>query len=327
MSFCQLSRGTAWNFERSCGRRMLWCQEVSSFLSKKFVHILCFFKNISMISVFDWIHNLFMWHMPERNESLADNLKLNSTKSTAMIVSRPRVGREHLTYPTPIPGIQRIDMMKILGVSLSNTFSFNTHIDIALRQAAQSMYAFRVLRSHGLTGELGGPLGRHPPNTCQNVVYASPAWWGYADMGHRQRLQNFIFKITKVGFFAMQFPFIWNHVPLMKSFLHPCSVTITMYWHNSFLRLKKPHTISVTPFVSLSLSLSLWMDGWIHGWVDMDGWHGWVTVHDRSRFVAPWGRVKNCYQIIPGVRHSGIVNWLIYLFDSFCYFGVNPSWS
>ena len=32
------------------------------------------------------------------------------------------------------------------------------------------------------------------------AMYASPAWWGYADMGHRQRLQNFIFKLQRLGF-------------------------------------------------------------------------------------------------------------------------------
>ena len=121
-----------------------------------------------------------------------------------MIVSRPRVGREHLTYPTPIPGIQRIDMMKILGVSLSNTFSFNAHIDIALRQAAQSMYALRVLRSHSLTGEALWDVTR--ATTLARMLYASPAWWGCADMGHRQRLQNFISKLQRLGFLLRKSP-------------------------------------------------------------------------------------------------------------------------
>ena len=136
--------------------------------------------------------------------AIANNLKLNSAKSTEMIVSRPRVGREHLTYPTPIPGIQRIDMMKILGVSLSNTFSFNAHIDIALRQAAQSMYALRVLRSHGLTGEALWDVTR--ATTLARMLYTSPAWWGYADMGHGQRLQNFIFKLQRLGFLPRNSP-------------------------------------------------------------------------------------------------------------------------
>ena len=58
--------------------------------------------------------------------AIANNLKLNSAKSTEMIVSRPRVGRDHLAFPAPTSGIQRVDMMKILGVTLTYTLSFNT---------------------------------------------------------------------------------------------------------------------------------------------------------------------------------------------------------
>ena len=161
--------------------------------------------------------------------AIANNLKLNSTKSAEMIVSRPRVGREHLTYPTPIPGIQRIDMMKILGVSLSNTFSFNAHIDIALRQAAQSMYVLRVLRSHGLTGEALWDVTR--ATTLARMLYASPAWWGYAmiwaiDSGCKTSYSN-----CRGLDFCHAIP---RHLKicvaqLMKSFLHPCSGTSTMY--------------------------------------------------------------------------------------------------
>ena len=72
----------------------------------------------------------------------------------------------------------------------------------------------------------------------------------------------------------------------------------------------------------------LWGTGWLCGvvlWLFLretevkQRWarlvHAWVTVHDRSRFVAQWGvlmQPKNRYRMTPGVRHSGIVNWLIY---------------
>ena len=45
--------------------------------------------------------------------------------------------------------------------------------------------------------------------------------------------------------------------------------------------------------------------------------HGWVTVHDRSRFVDQWGvlmQPKTAIEWHLVVRPSGIVNWLIYLF-------------
>ena len=38
------------------------------------------------------------------------------------------------------------------------------------------------------------------------MLYASPTWWGYADMGHRQRLQNFIFKLQRLGFLPCNSP-------------------------------------------------------------------------------------------------------------------------
>ena len=88
--------------------------------------------------------------------------------------------------------------MNILGVSLSKTFSFNVHIDNVLSQAAQSMYALRVLRSHGLTGESLWDVTR--ATTLARMLYASPAWWGYADMGHRVRLHNFLLKLRRLGF-------------------------------------------------------------------------------------------------------------------------------
>ena len=127
-----------------------------------------------------------------------NNLRLNASKSTEMIMSRPRSGRELHAYPPPIPGIQRVDVIKILGVSLSKAFSFNVHIDNILMQAAQSMYALRVLRSHGLTGESMWDVTQ--ATTLSRLLYATPAWWGYADMGHKYRLHNFLLKLQRLGF-------------------------------------------------------------------------------------------------------------------------------
>ena len=146
-----------------------------------------------------------------------------------MIVSRPRVGRDRLAFPAPTSGIQRVDMMKILGVTLTYTLSFNTHIDIVLRQAAPVIVCAQstsFARSHW-----GSPLGRHTRNhTVQNAIYASPAWWGYVDMGYRQRLQNFIFKLQRLGFLPNNTPHSKKCVvPRMTSFLDQCLLMNTMY--------------------------------------------------------------------------------------------------
>ena len=94
-------------------------------------------------------------------------------------MSRPRGSRELHAYPAPTAGIQRVDVINILGVSLSKTFSFNAHIENVLRQATQSMYALRVLRSHGLTGKSMWDVTR--ATTLARLLYASPAWWGLID--------------------------------------------------------------------------------------------------------------------------------------------------
>ena len=60
--------------------------------------------------------------------------------------------------------------------------NLESRINTALKQAAQSMYALRVLRSHGLTGEALWNVTC--ATTLAKMLYALPAWWGYADMGH-----------------------------------------------------------------------------------------------------------------------------------------------
>ena len=55
--------------------------------------------------------------------------------------------------PAPVPGIKRIKELKILGVIFTQNLSFDVHIDKILSQTAQSMYALRVRRAHGLKGE------------------------------------------------------------------------------------------------------------------------------------------------------------------------------
>ena len=152
------------------------------------------------------LNNISMW-------ATVNNLKLNALKSTEMIVSRPRSDREVRAYPAPTAGIQRVEVMNILGVSLSKTFSFNIHIDNVLRQAAQSMYALRVLCSHGLTGESLWDVTQ--ATTLARMLYASPAWWGYVDMGHKVRLHNFLLKLRRLGFLP----------PNASSFAEMCGAT------------------------------------------------------------------------------------------------------
>ena len=92
-------------------------------------------------------------------------------------------------------------MMKILGVTLSNTISFNIHIDIVLlRQAAK--FIGMLSECFVCTVSLGKPFGTSHALPHKPECYMHhPVSWGYVDnMGHRQWLQNFKFKLQRLGF-------------------------------------------------------------------------------------------------------------------------------
>ena len=68
--------------------------------------------------------------------------------------------------PNPLPGIKRVETLKIMGVTLSQLLSFEPHIDKIVAQAAQSMYALRVLRAQG-------PACARVPCVCESLTNAS----------------------------------------------------------------------------------------------------------------------------------------------------------
>jgi len=70
-------------------------------------------------------------------------------KSAELIVYR-RHAKRTLLIPPPLPGIARVEALTLLGVILGSHLTFSPHISKAVLQAAQSTYAFKVLKSHRL---------------------------------------------------------------------------------------------------------------------------------------------------------------------------------
>ena len=100
------------------------------------------------------------------------NLQLNKAKSKEIIIRRPRVNTG-VVKPQPLTGLLRVDQMKILGVNFSNTMTFKADVNSLVCQSSQSMYALRVLRSHGLIANQSS-LGSHPCNTCRSPALCVP---------------------------------------------------------------------------------------------------------------------------------------------------------
>src|SRR5678815_5718570 len=75
------------------------------------------------------------------------------------------------------------DSMKILGVTLSEQFNFDTHVNNIAIKARQSMYALRVLTAHGLKGQSLCDVTN--VTTVSRMLYAAPAWWGFVGVEGR----------------------------------------------------------------------------------------------------------------------------------------------
>ena len=55
-------------------------------------------------------------------------------------------------------------------------------------QARQSMYALRIMTTHGLAGQMLHDVVRM--TTVARLLYASPAWWGFVGQQERNILQT-----------------------------------------------------------------------------------------------------------------------------------------
>jgi len=106
-----------------------------------------------------------------------------------MIVHLPR-RRKHFPYPTAIPDIVRVDKMNILGITVSDTLTFHHHISALVVKSARSFYALKAIRAHGLNGHALWDVTR--ATLVSQLLYASPARWGYLKADERNRLQAVI---------------------------------------------------------------------------------------------------------------------------------------
>jgi hypothetical protein len=79
-----------------------------------------------------------------------NNLKLTRTKS-AEVVFVPRRSRRALIVPPPaVEGFEGVESIKALGMTISRRFSVAELVDNQLAACAQTLFALRTLRQHGL---------------------------------------------------------------------------------------------------------------------------------------------------------------------------------
>jgi hypothetical protein len=132
----------------------------------------------------------------------AKNLRLNKSKCVELIV-RVR-GYPVSRLPPPLPGIARVTELKTLGVTLRDDLAMSSHITAVLAASEKSLYALRILKTHGLPA-------RAVMNVFRSVVlpkllYCSPAWGGFINAGDRDRIEGFLRRCRRFGYYGSQDP-------------------------------------------------------------------------------------------------------------------------
>ena len=103
-----------------------------------------------------------------------------------------------------IPGAERVDTLRVLGVTLNQQLNMSDHIDRTLSSCASSQFALRTLRSHGLRPQELQLVARL--TTVASLLYASPAWWGFTTGQQRNWLERLLLKLRRGGFLPADSP-------------------------------------------------------------------------------------------------------------------------
>jgi len=132
-----------------------------------------------------------------------NNLKLNLAKTHEIIfVDRKR--KQRAPEPVEISQLHRVNVKKILGVTMTNGLSVSPHVQSVIASCAQVFYALRVLCAHGLCDSALHTIYRSV--VVAKLLYASSAWEGFANATDRNKIQSFINKSKRNGYWSPDLP-------------------------------------------------------------------------------------------------------------------------
>ena len=89
--------------------------------------------------------------------------------------------------------------MEMLGVTLSNKLKMTEHINLKIESCSKSLFALKTLKAHGMGKAELYEVFR--ATTLASLLYAAPAWWGYALSEEKGRLDAFLRKAIKADFY------------------------------------------------------------------------------------------------------------------------------
>ena len=132
-----------------------------------------------------------------------NNLTLNRKKSTEIVFVDTRRKRQ-VAANQPMPGIARVTSVKVLGVTVTNGLSASDHVRGVVTSCSQTLYALRVLRTHGMCDSALQTIFRSV--VVAKLLYACSAWWGFINATDRQRVNAFLRRSIRCGYCPPDLP-------------------------------------------------------------------------------------------------------------------------
>jgi len=106
--------------------------------------------------------------------------------------------KHKFNIPDTLDGLERVQNIKILGVTFTNSLSVTPHVQHLATSNAQILYALKIMRAHILRRMAIQAVFRSV--IFARLLYASPAWWGFAGAQDRQKVYSFLRQRARVGF-------------------------------------------------------------------------------------------------------------------------------
>ena len=92
----------------------------------------------------------------------------------------------------------------MLEVTITNHMSASEHVSDVISKCAQSMHAVRTLRCNGMSDDILQVV--YKTVILLKLLYASSAWWGFANAADCQRIEAFVRRGVRSGFYSADSP-------------------------------------------------------------------------------------------------------------------------
>ena len=103
-----------------------------------------------------------------------------------------------MDLPPVLPDIPRVQKITVLGVTVNDKLSASDHVSDVINSCSRSLYALKILQSHGLTGHALHCTFKSV--IVSKLLYCSPAWSGFTNAADRRRVDMFIKRSIRLGY-------------------------------------------------------------------------------------------------------------------------------